>query len=104
MALPIAAVPRYFQPLLKRIGDSLDADLKVESFDEEWLRFTVDGYSDQEALREIERNKTKVMPGIDAHNFRILCAWDPSVREGLWIHSLINSDCPDDYLRGNWYY
>jgi hypothetical protein len=104
MSIPIASVPQYFQPILNRIGDVLDADIEVESSEDEWLNFTVDGYSDQEAMRELEKNKLRVLLGTDSHNFRILCPWNPSAGDGLWLHSLQNSDSPDDYLRGNWYY
>ncbi|HWB11288.1 MAG TPA: hypothetical protein VG826_18815 [Pirellulales bacterium] len=104
MSIDIASVPSQFQAVLNRIGDVLDADVEVESYDEEWLNFTVDGYSDQEALREIESKKRRVLLGADSHNFRILCPWDPSSGEGLWLHSLRDSDTPHDYLMGNWYY
>jgi hypothetical protein len=104
MATNPAFIPSYFQPILKRIEGVLGADVDVESCDEEWLNFTVEGYSDQEALRKLESNKTRVLVGADALNFRLLCPWDPSSDDGLWLHSLRHSDTPNDYLMGNWYY
>lgn len=105
MSPEIFQVPQYFQPVLQRIGDVLDADLSIESYDEEWVNFTVDGYRDQKALSELETKKAEVLPGPDAHNFRIVCPWDPSDEDdGLWLHSLRHSDTPNDYLQGIWYF
>jgi hypothetical protein len=104
MSFDIAFVPNYFQPILTRIEEALDADVDVESFDEEWLNFTVDGYTDQEALLELEGSKDEVLVGVDALNFRIVCPMDRSSEDGLWLHSLMDSDTPDAYLRGIWFY
>ena len=106
MSIDLTFVPTYFQPILERIEEVLDADVDIDSHDEEWLNFTVDGYKDQEALRELEANQAEVLTGLDAFNFRIVCALDPEdeEEEGLWLHSLRHCDEPDDYLRGCWFY
>jgi hypothetical protein len=104
LPIDICQAPAYFQSILRRIGDVLDADLEIESFDEEWVNFSVDDYTDQEALRELELHSRQVLIGSEPHNFRILCPWDPSDDSGLWLHSLRHSDSPAEYLTGNWYY
>jgi hypothetical protein len=104
MPVAIASVPKHFQSILMRISDVLDADVEVDSYDKEWLNFWVEGYSDHEAMDELEKNKMRVLLSAEALNVRMLCAWDPNADEGLWLHSLSHCDTPNDYLRGNWYY
>ena len=104
MPVPISLVPWHFRRILQRIEQSLNADLEVNASNNEWLHFSIGGYADREAMREIERRKAQVLVGVDAARFRIVCPWSRSSGNGLWLHSLMHCESPHEYLRGNCYY
>src|SRR5208283_4835919 len=100
----ISSLPDYFQPVMQRIVDVFGQEVVIESFDDEWVHFSIPGMIDQDAIITLEAKHNEVLPNRALFDFQILCAWNGAQGRGLWLHYLPKSEAPTDYRSGVWFY
>jgi hypothetical protein len=100
----ISDLPDDFQRVMQRIVDLLSQEVVIESFDDEWVHFSFRGLADHRAIITLEGKHHEVLPGRDLFDFQILCPWSGAQGRGLWLHYLPESEAPDDYRPGVWFY
>lgn len=100
----IVDVPEYFQPILERIEELLNAWVIVDDYDEEWVHFHVPDIVDRYAIVAIEKNNKKILLGDERKEFQILCPYSNSSGEGLWLHYLCDPVTQGEYRAGAWFF
>lgn len=93
----------YFQPLIKRIESLFNRTVVIDDYDDEWVQFHVAGLVDRSVIVALEKHNKEILAGNEQKKLQILCAWNPSDGDGLWLHYLKDPIARIDYRAGVWF-
>jgi len=100
----LSYVGATFQPILKRIEQTLGRSVCIIDDNDEWVQFIVNGMNDRNAILAIERANEKIL-GEEAAEFQVLCPSNADEGgEGLWLHYLDGWEAQREYRAGCWFY